>query len=517
MDAGSLQNTVTAKAMDPAQTVLSDTDSNTVKLVGKSSISIDKITIIGSQTGDGLTNVAVGAPVTWQYTVTNTGNVSLNTVKVKDDAGTISNLTDDFPATYLSGDTGSDSIMSPGEIWIFKASGTTVAGNYTNIATVSAAAPDSSFVTKSDSSSFSAIPKDYGLIAPTATTVSQYISGTASTFESYYASQGGDVQYGVKGGLISQTNPGVFFYFTGLSNGLVGVDVDGKAGVDKMSILIDQSDTSLKTGAFMPVFSDVKLYKITDLDNNGIDAGDTITSVTLTKSQVTITSDGDVTINFTPDQVGSLYVVAIKYSTASVINSNVGTQAAGWPTVDYSFVTKMGGSLLNGENGSITLAPKVKPLMLDGEVGDGARAVNDAQLDHVINQAVKYWAAHGATADEVSMLKATEVTISDLGGKMLSMTDGTSITIDDDADGHGWSLGLGGVAAQKVDLFSALVHEMGHLLGYEHDVLDEDLAVGERFLPFSTDDDGHGVPDFIGSVPPVELVGVPEEQQFHFA
>lgn len=184
--------------------------------------------------------------------------------------------------------------------------------------------------------------------------------------------------------------------------------------------------------------------------------------------------------------------------------------------VDYSFVTKVGGTTLTGENGDITLAPKVKPLMLDGKVGDGAKAVSDAQLDHVFNQAVKYWAAHGATAAEVSMLKATEVAISDLGGKMLSMTDGTSITVDDDADGHGWSLGLGSVAAQKVDLFSALVRVIGHLLGYEHDVLGEDLAVGERTMPLATDDN-HGVPDFIGSVPPLALVCVPEEQQFHFA
>ncbi len=513
LDNGSdLTNIATATGTDAA----SDTDDATVDVVQNKQLDIDKITIIGPQSGDGLTNVAVGAAVTWQYTVTNTGNVSLSTVAVEDDHGTIS-ITDDFFATYYSGDTGGDKIMSPGEKWIFTATGTTVAGNYSNIGTVTALDPNAKPVTDTDVSSYSATAKDYGLIAPTSTTVSQYISGTASTFEAYYASQGGVVQYGVKGGLIGQTNPGVFFYFTGLSGGLKAADVNTDSVADKMTIFVDQSDTSPTIGAFMPTFSDVRLYKITDLDGNGIDAGDTITSVNLTKSQVTITSGGDVTINFTPDQIDSMYVVSIKYSTGSVINSNVGTQAAFWPTVDYSFVTNVGGIALAGENGEIALAPKVKALMLDGEIGAGARAVNDAQLDHVINQALKYWAAHGATADDINMLKATDVTTSDLGGKILSMTDGTSITIDDDADGHGWSLGLGSVAAQKVDLFSALVHEMGHLLGYEHDVLGEDLAVGERIMPLSSDDDGHGVPDFIGSVPPVVLVGVPEEQQFHFA
>jgi len=59
--------------------------------------------------------------------------------------------------------------------------------------------------------------------------------------------------------------------------------------------------------------------------------------------------------------------------------------------------------------------------------------------------------------------------------------------VDDDAAGHGWSTARHGVQAGKVDLFSTMVHEFGHILGYEHDELGASLAVGERHLPFEPD------------------------------
>ena len=92
---GKLENTADVVTLQTAkQSATAD-----VLIDASGLLTIDKITIIGSQTGDGLTNVAVGTPVTWKYTVANTGNVSLNSVTVKDDAGIISNLTDDFTAT----------------------------------------------------------------------------------------------------------------------------------------------------------------------------------------------------------------------------------------------------------------------------------------------------------------------------------------------------------------------------------------------------------------------------------
>ncbi len=47
----------------------------------------------------------VGSTVTFTYVVTNTGNVPLSGVAVRDDNGTPANPADDFDATFVGGDT----------------------------------------------------------------------------------------------------------------------------------------------------------------------------------------------------------------------------------------------------------------------------------------------------------------------------------------------------------------------------------------------------------------------------
>ena len=103
--------------------------------------------------------------------------------------------------------------------------------------------------------------------------------------------------------------------------------------------------------------------------------------------------------------------------------------------------------------------------------------------------ALKFWSNEGF---DVSSLKKGTVEIADLGKYgddwMLGMEQDGHITIDNDAAGHGWSLGIGAVAPNKVDLFSVLVHEIGHVLGEGDDDMGAMLAVGERELPMSHDD-----------------------------
>ena len=112
-------------------------------------ISIDKVTVDGSLSGDGLIVVA-GEPISWLYKVTNTGNVVLSNVTVTDDQG--------VTPVYQSGDSNSDGKLDTTETWIYKASGTAHEGDYTNVGTVSGSYLDYtnhiSSVTASDSSSY---------------------------------------------------------------------------------------------------------------------------------------------------------------------------------------------------------------------------------------------------------------------------------------------------------------------------------------------------------------------------
>ena len=77
--------------------------------------------------------VPVGDPVTWTYTVTNPGNVALAGVSETDDQ--------DVTVTYVSGDTDGDTLLDPAESWTYTATGTAVAGQYTNTGTATGTPP----------------------------------------------------------------------------------------------------------------------------------------------------------------------------------------------------------------------------------------------------------------------------------------------------------------------------------------------------------------------------------------
>ncbi len=78
--------------------------------------------------------LAVGSTATFTYVVTNTGNVPLGTVVVRDDNGTAGNTADDFNATFQSGDTNSNGRLDTTETWTYQATRTVTAGQYTNSA-----------------------------------------------------------------------------------------------------------------------------------------------------------------------------------------------------------------------------------------------------------------------------------------------------------------------------------------------------------------------------------------------
>src|SRR5207302_9808584 len=114
------------------------------------------------------------------------------------------------------------------------------------------------------------------------------------------------------------------------------------------------------------------------------------------------------------------------------------------------------------------------------------------QVDALLPEALQRWQAAGVAT---SGLAGIDVRIVDLGGTTLGLAAGHTITLDDNAAGWGWFVDKtpwedsefttpGNQGEQhRMDLLTVLEHELGHLLGHDHDeggVMAETLAAGER-------------------------------------
>lgn len=129
-----------------------------------------------------------------------------------------------------------------------------------------------------------------------------------------------------------------------------------------------------------------------------------------------------------------------------------------------------------------------------------------AQLEPIVTAAIAYWQSTGLlTEQDQALLNSVEFEIADLSGLTLAQTRDTTVVIDDDAAGHGWfvdltpeensefstTLGDGvlqaddsSIAYGDMDLLTAVIHELGHVLGLEH--YDTDLLVMQERLESGT-------------------------------
>ncbi|HEX8240755.1 MAG TPA: Ig-like domain-containing protein [Allosphingosinicella sp.] len=164
-------------------------------------------------------------------------------------------------------------------------------------------------------------------------------------------------------------------------------------------------------------------------------------------------------------------------------------------------------------------AGPVTPPAVAGDSAPPATVVNDdgrisqAELDLMVAAAIDRWAAAGASAEQVAAMRSVKVSISEMMGLQIGGASSGLIQIDNDAAGYGWFVdatpgddseyaGSGtrltadsGPAANRVDLLTVLMHELGHQIGLDDDYSSAGgvdamygyMDVGERRLPASGD------------------------------
>ena len=157
-----------------------------------------------------------------------------------------------------------------------------------------------------------------------------------------------------------------------------------------------------------------------------------------------------------------------------------------------AFVTKI-------SFGAALVATSSAPAMSEGTT---ATALTLPHVQPLLDEAIQRWLAAGV---DTSILNGIDVRIADLGGATLGLASGHTITLDDNAAGWGWFVDPtpwddsefttpGNQGEQnRMDLLTVLEHELGHLLGKEHEatgVMIDTLPTGTRRVPSDGIDTG---------------------------
>ena len=234
----------------------------------------------------------------------------------------------------------------------------------------------------------------------------------------------------------------------------------------------------------------------------------------------TIAAGADVTLKLVSNGASlSVYangsLVGSHAFNAALVDGNFGLMARGASAQFDSFTLRANDRALAGY--TLPQASTVQLLQADS-VGQGAHgpALTAEQAQSLFDAAVRRLDL-GDDPALLAALSRVHLRIEDLGGAAIaSWQDDGVITLDIDAAGHGWfvdltpdvdeefdpsGFALPGLAAQRMDLLSALVHELGHASGLHHGDtpwMADTLATGQRSAP------AYGLPlsPVVPSVPP---------------
>ena len=169
---------------------------------------------------------------------------------------------------------------------------------------------------------------------------------------------------------------------------------------------------------------------------------------------------------------------AVGATTAS-FQVNIVNNRTAEPTETFTVVlsSPVGATIADG-TALVTILDNDSALSAPLEAPSGSAAVPALAPDEIsaaLDSARAVWAAEGL---DTSGLAAVSVVLVDLPGAILAEADGDLIRLDVDAAGWGWTASGG-----RIELATVLAHELGHLLGFDHDDSHLYGVMAERLAP----------------------------------
>ncbi|MGI6325981.1 MAG: DUF7507 domain-containing protein [Saccharofermentanales bacterium] len=355
IDAGSVYNTATVTAKK-GDIEVKDTDDHTEGLQQGPAIEIDKTGTFNDENNDGFADV--GETITYTFTVTNTGNVSLSNVTVTDPL--VSNI------AYVSGDSNNNGVLDVGEVWTYTGSYAVTqanidAGSVYNTATVTAKKGDIEVKDTDDHTE--------GLQQGPAIEIDK--TGTFNDENNDgFADVGETITY-----TFTVTNTGnVSLSNVTVTDSIAGVTVTPKLGADGIHNIGDLDfDGVLDVGE---VWTYTGSYAVTQAN---IDAGSVYNTATVTAKK------GDIEVKDTDDHTEGLQQgPAIEIDKTGTFNdeNNDGFADVG-ETITYTFtVTNTGNVSLS----NVTVTDSIAGVTVTPKLGaDGIHNIGDLDFDGVLD------------------------------------------------------------------------------------------------------------------------------------
>ncbi len=274
------------------------------------------------------------------------------------------------------------------------------------------------------------------------------------------------------------------------------------ATIDDNVINLDATITN-NTGTVAGTFGAGILVEVGD--GSGIAKNDVrlnITGNNLDGTETTAFFDFDITLQLNETSGASLRITQASNAALTAANNSMSVSSFANPpnTITY--------------NAGTPPLPPLPLLAAPWDLDAGLRtesSITQEQLDSIVHAATERWSAAGLTSQQISAVRELRFEIGDLAGSYLGEADGNHIVVDRDAQGKGWfvddtpaddlefanSLTTRSYtkpfssAAGRIDLLTAIEHEIGHKLGLTDSYAEKDrnsimygyLTAGERRAP----------------------------------